>query len=72
MTKFIDQETYGRKTICKCPNCGKKHVLKMRWIGRGMPWKFCGPCKLITGDYDHIEDNGSAPWGAIHRTTALS
>jgi hypothetical protein len=72
MTKFIDQETYGRKTLCKCPKCGCKHALKMRWIGRGIPWKFCGTCSPMAGDYDHIEDNGSAPWGEIRRSAALS
>ena len=30
---------------CKCPKCGKLHILKMHWIGRGRPYKYCDPCK---------------------------
>ena len=30
---------------CVCPKCGKKHVMNFRWIGRGVPRKFCQLCK---------------------------
>jgi hypothetical protein len=29
------------KVECICPRCGKMHIMKMRWIGRGVPRKFC-------------------------------
>ena len=32
-------------TLCICPQCEKPHKMKMRWIGRGMPRKFCEKCK---------------------------
>ena len=72
MTKFIDHETHGRKTVCICPKCRRKHTVKMRWIGRGIVWKFCRPCKNECDNYEHIDDSGNAPWYAIRRTTALS
>jgi hypothetical protein len=33
------------KVECICPGCGKLHVMKMRWIGRGVPRKFCQRCR---------------------------
>lgn len=30
---------------CICPGCGKMHIMKMRWIGRGVPRKFCESCR---------------------------
>ena len=30
---------------CICPGCGKMHVMKMHWIGRGVPRKFCESCR---------------------------
>jgi transposase-like protein len=33
------------KMECICPGCGKMHVMKMRWIGRGVPRKFCQSCR---------------------------
>ena len=33
------------KVMCICPGCGKTHVMKMRWIGRGVPRKFCQSCR---------------------------
>jgi transposase-like protein len=33
------------KVACICPGCGKMHVMKIRWIGRGVPRKFCQHCK---------------------------
>jgi hypothetical protein len=33
------------KIECICPGCGKLHVMKMRWIGRGVPRKFCQSCR---------------------------
>jgi transposase len=38
-------ETYGPSTTCICPRCGKKHDMKLLWIGRGAPRKFCPSCK---------------------------
>jgi hypothetical protein len=33
------------KVECICPGCGKVHIMKMRWIGRGVPRKFCQRCR---------------------------
>jgi hypothetical protein len=33
------------KVECICPGCGKMHIMKMRWIGRGVPRKFCESCR---------------------------
>lgn len=42
-----DQEvTFNKSKVeCICPNCGKKHTMNIRWIGRGMPRKFCQSCR---------------------------
>ena len=55
MTKFIDHDSYGKKTACICPKCRRKHTVKMRWIGRGIVWKFCQPCKNTVEDYELME-----------------
>ena len=31
--------------ICICPKCEETHVMKMKWIGRGIPRKFCPSCE---------------------------
>ena len=36
---------YKSKVECICPRCGKMHIMKMRWIGRGVPRKFCQNCR---------------------------
>ena len=28
-----------------CPGCGKIHIMKMHWIGRGVQRKFCESCR---------------------------
>ena len=33
------------KVECICPGCGKMHIMKIRWIGRGVPRKFCESCR---------------------------
>jgi transposase-like protein len=33
------------KVECICPRCGKMHIMKIRWIGRGVPRKFCESCR---------------------------
>jgi len=33
------------KVECICPNCGRKHTMNIRWIGRGVPRKFCQSCR---------------------------
>ena len=40
-------------TECRCPKCGTKHKMKLLWIGRGIPPKFCKDCKKIS---DSISD----------------
>ena len=31
-------------TECLCPKCGLVHKMKIKWIGRGIPRKFCEKC----------------------------
>lgn len=39
-------EDFGKSKVeCICPGCGKMHPMKMRWIGRGVPRKFCQRCR---------------------------
>jgi len=39
-------EDFGKSKVeCICPGCGKMHIMKMRWIGRGVPRKFCLSCR---------------------------
>jgi transposase-like protein len=33
------------KVECVCPGCGRLHIVKMKWIGRGVPRKFCQSCR---------------------------
>ncbi|UCF94632.1 MAG: hypothetical protein JSW39_10890 [Desulfobacterales bacterium] len=33
------------KVECLCPKCGRKHILKFPWTGRGIPRKYCPQCK---------------------------
>lgn len=35
------------KVECICPKCGVKHSMVFRWIGRGVPRKFCKSCHSI-------------------------
>jgi transposase-like protein len=39
-------EGFGKSKVeCICPGCGKMHAMKIRWIGRGVPRKFCESCR---------------------------
>jgi hypothetical protein len=33
------------KIECICPGCGKIHIMKVYWTGRGVPRKFCQSCR---------------------------
>ncbi|MBC8394408.1 MAG: hypothetical protein H8E17_17800 [Deltaproteobacteria bacterium] len=43
----FDDDNYFDSTQveCLCPKCGAAHVMKLLWIGRGTPRKFCPSCK---------------------------
>ena len=30
---------------CICPECCGHHMVKMHWIGRGLPRKYCDNCR---------------------------
>jgi transposase-like protein len=30
---------------CICPGCGKYHIMKIHWSGRGVCRKFCQSCR---------------------------
>ena len=34
-----------RTTLCHCPKCGAEHKMRMNWIGRGRPRKYCPICR---------------------------
>ena len=34
-------------TRCWCPRCETYHDVKLHWIGRGTPRKFCTRCKQV-------------------------
>jgi hypothetical protein len=36
-------------TECVCPKCEKRHSMRLKWIGRGIPKKFCERCKARIG-----------------------
>ena len=41
-----EAEGLGKSKVeCICPGCGKMHIMKMRWIGRGVPRKYCESCR---------------------------
>ena len=41
----------ARLTECQCPKCGIGHFIKMRWVGTGVPRKFCLRCKSKIDGY---------------------
>jgi len=44
---------FGKSKVeCICPGCGKMHVMKIRWIGRGVPRKFCESCRNRETPFD--------------------
>lgn len=44
--ELSEVEGFGKSKVeCLCPGCGKVHLMKMRWIGRGVPRKFCQSCR---------------------------
>jgi len=40
---------------CICPRCGVRHKMNLRWIGRGVPRKYCDSC-LKNALRTYIED----------------
>jgi transposase-like protein len=49
-------EGFGKSKVeCICPRCGKMHIMKMRWIGRGVPRKLCQSCRDRQTDLDSDE-----------------
>ena len=71
MMRETDRETYGNATKCICPKCGRKHKVKMRWIGRGVPRKFCPPCKIANDDHDHVVEPRLNIWAAVRHTILM-
>lgn len=66
MTKHPGEcEVYGKTTVCKCPKCGRMHKMKINFIGRGVPRKFCGECGWYPEQYSGIEDAHVVPVGRV-------
>ena len=43
---YQGSDVYEKKDVeCVCPKCRNSHFMKMHWIGRGTPRKFCQPCR---------------------------
>jgi len=41
-----EQEAVPKVEVeCICPMCRQRYKLKMRWIGRGAPRKYCTSCR---------------------------
>ena len=40
---------------CVCPKCGSHHRMKLIWSGRGMPKKFCPPCKIFVSSIEQVD-----------------
>ncbi len=48
----------AKMTACLCPLCRQEHELKLHWIGRGIPRKYCSEClDLLDGLKDHPSVN---------------
>lgn len=43
-----------RDVACVCPKCSESHPIKMHWIGRGTPRKFCQCFRNTRYDIDNI------------------
>lgn len=44
--EWSEAEVFRKSKLeCICPGCGKMHVMKIYWIGRGVPRKFCESCR---------------------------
>ena len=46
------------KVECICPKCQLKHSMRLHWIGRGTPRKFCNRCRDRGGVFSHIGLSG--------------
>jgi len=44
------------KVECICPSCGKVHLMKIHWTGKGMCRKFCENCRNRQTPIDNEED----------------
>lgn len=64
-------ETYGSNITCICPRCGKKHIAKLNWIGRGTPRKFCIACGPVVEKYESTPPARFNAWAAVHTLAAL-
>jgi len=39
---------------CRCPKCKSLHFMRIRWYGRGVPWKYCKACYwILFGPKEH-------------------
>ena len=61
MTKFIDHEARGKKTVCRCPKCRCKHKFIKDCLS-GVVWqddtqicKFREPVEKIYGEHPRTE-----------------
>ena len=49
-------------TECLCPKCGTKHMMKLLWIGRGTPRKFCANCRKIRNEIADVHHERNFQW----------
>jgi hypothetical protein len=48
----------GITVECICPKCGITHRMKLLWSGRGMPKKYCPPCKSFVSTIETVDFYG--------------
>ena len=46
-------------TTVKCPGCKKLHKIRMNWIGKGTPYKFCRSCQGIVDRNGIIDEKNN-------------
>jgi hypothetical protein len=66
-------EIYGQKTVCNCPRCRKDHTMRIKFIGRGVPRKYCPKCQIVVGCRSSgMDGTTELNKHALQRSAALS
>ena len=61
---YLDEEEFDELNFklnesltieCICPKCGTIHRMKLLWSGRGIPKKYCQPCKTFVSTIEPAE-----------------
>lgn len=61
--KVSENITRGLDEVeCECPKCRTKHMIKMIWLGRGIPRKFCANCRKIRNEFADVHTERISNW----------